>query len=55
MMGSCVLERICVVVIAYENVKGKRDVDGQPSPVQGEFDFVSIVDISVGVSWFGRL
>jgi hypothetical protein len=42
-------------VIAYKNVKGKRDIDGQPSPVQGEFEFVSVVDIAVGVGWFGRV
>jgi hypothetical protein len=44
-----VLKRICVVDIAYENVKRKRDVDGKPSTVQGEFELVFVIDVSVEV------
>jgi hypothetical protein len=48
-----VFEGIRVVVTAYENVKRKRDIDGKPSPVQGEFELVSVIDVSVEVSRFG--
>jgi hypothetical protein len=50
-----VFKGICVVDIAYENVKRKGDIDGKPSPVQGEFELVFIIDVSVEVSRFGAL
>src|SRR6266576_6092067 len=42
-----VFKRIRVVGIAYENVKRERDIDGEPSCVQGELELVSVIDVSV--------
>jgi hypothetical protein len=48
-----VFKGICVIGIAYENIKRKRDINGKPSPVQGEFELVPVIDLLVEVSWFG--
>src|SRR5437868_9293859 len=47
-----VFKRVCVVTIAYENVERKRDIDGKPSPIQREFQLVSVIDLLVEVSRF---
>jgi hypothetical protein len=47
-----VLKGICVVVITYENVERKGDIDGKPSPVQREFKLVPVIDISVEIIQF---
>jgi hypothetical protein len=49
-----VFKGICVVDIAYENVKRKGDIDGKPSPVQGEFELVPVIDALVEVSRRGE-
>jgi hypothetical protein len=48
-----VFEGVCVVVITYENVQRKRDIDGKPASVQGEFELVFVIDVLVEVSQFG--
>jgi len=50
---ECVFKRIRVVGIAYENVKRERDIDGEPSCVQGELELVSVIDVSVEIQRFG--
>jgi hypothetical protein len=45
-----VFERISVIGIAYENVQRERDIDGQPTSIQGEFELVPVIDVSVEVS-----
>jgi hypothetical protein len=50
-----VFKGVSVVGIAYENVERKGDIDGKPSPVQGEFELVFVIDVSVEVSRFGGL
>jgi len=49
-----VFKGICVVDIAHENVKRKRDIDGKPSPVQGEFELVPVIDVLVEASRRGE-
>jgi hypothetical protein len=49
-----VFQGIGVVGIAYENVKRKGNVDGKPSPVHGEFNLVSVIDLLVEVRRFGE-
>jgi hypothetical protein len=49
-----VFKRIGVVDIAYENVQRKGDIDGKPSGVQREFEFVSVIDFAVEVGTLGR-
>ena len=50
-----VFKGICVVGIAYKNIERKRDVDGMPSPFQGKFELVPVINVSVEVRRLGGL
>ena len=46
------MERILLIVVAYEGVENKRNIDGEYSHFLGEFELVSVVDVIVEISLF---
>lgn len=46
-------KRVEIVRIAFEDVEGKRDIDGEPSDVEGELQLVSVVNVAVEVGGLG--
>jgi len=50
-----VMERILLVIVAYEGVENKRNIDGEHSHFLGEFQLVSVIDVVVEISLLRRM
>lgn len=44
-----VSKRVEIVRIAFEDVEGKRDIDGEPSHIEGELQLVAVVNVAIEV------